>query len=132
MVFHVPSHWRVFVLDDTEDRLCWFRKRMPQMRSAKTAKAAIEILASEEFDMVFLDHDLSFLDAGFPERMHDNGKEVARFLAIRKFAGKIVIHSKNEDGVRVMAKTLPQATIARFDSFDIATAPSAARAAGAR
>jgi hypothetical protein len=76
--------------------------------------------------MVFLDHDLSFMDADFPDRQHGNGKEVARYLARTKFAGKIVIHSKNEIGVKAMAKTLPQATITRFDDFDIATVQSAA------
>jgi CheY-like chemotaxis protein len=133
MVFHVPAHWRVFVLDDTEDRLTWFRKRLPEMSYAKTAERALEILSTEAFDLVFLDHDLSFMDAGFPERQHGNGKEVARYLARTNFAGRVVIHSKNEDGVKVMAKTLPQATIARYESFDIEiTAPARAQASAAR
>lgn len=106
---------------------------MPNMRCAKTADAALEILSTETFDMVFLDHDLSFMDAGFPERQHGNGKEIARYLARTGFAGKIVIHSKNEDGVRVMAKTLRAAepVIARYESFEIVTS-SPAQAAGAR
>lgn len=131
MTFNIPADCRVFVLDDTQDRLDWFRTRMPQMRCAKTSDQALEILSTEKFDMVFLDHDLSFMDAGFPERQHGNGKEVARYLARTGFAGKIVIHSKNEDGVRSMAKTLPQAEIARYESFEIVTA-SQARAAAAR
>jgi hypothetical protein len=126
MTFHVPSGWRVFVLDDTEDRLKWFRARLPQMREAKTAKAALEILSAEKFDLVFLDHDLSFMDAGSPDRQFYNGKEVARYLARTQFSGRVVIHSKNEDGVKAMAKLLPAATIARFDEFDIITAASAA------
>lgn len=129
-VFQVPDHWRVFVLDDTEDRLRWFRKRLPGMREAKTAEQALEILSTEQFDLVFLDHDLSWEDAGFPDRQHGNGKEIARYLARTNFAGRIVIHSKNEDGVKVMAKTLRSAhlepTIARFDSFEITAARSAA------
>lgn len=122
MTFCVPENSRVFVLDDTQDRLNWFRGRLrgiARLRDAKTAKRAIEILSEETFDLVFLDHDLSFMDAGFPERQFDNGKEVARFLAIAKFAGKVVIHSKNEDGVRAMKKVLPGATVARFDEFEI-------------
>lgn len=94
------------------------------MKCAKTAQAAIEILAGETFDLVFLDHDLSFMDAADNSRQFGNGKEVARYLAIKKFAGKVVIHSKNEAGVSVMAKILPQATIARFDEFEITTAHS--------
>jgi len=62
MTFRVPSDCRVFVLDDTQDRLDWFRERLPQMRSATTSAAALEILSTEHFDLVFLDHDLSFMD----------------------------------------------------------------------
>lgn len=127
VTFHVPSHWRVFVLDDTEDRISWFRQRLPEMRYATTAQAALEILSAERFDLVFLDHDLSWMDAGFPSRLHGNGKEVARFLARTKFAGRIVIHSKS-DQAEAMAKILPQATIARFGDFDVTVAqPVAAR-----
>jgi DNA-binding NarL/FixJ family response regulator len=135
MIFTVPSHWRVFVLDDTEDRLRWFRERLQPaacVREAKTAQHAIEILSAEAFDLVFLDHDLSWADAGFPDKQFGNGKEVARYLAIAKFAGRVVIHSKNEAGVAAMKKVLPQATIARFDDFDIVIASSAPAAAALR
>ena len=125
MTFHVPAHWRVFVLDDTEDRLRWFRERIPQMRFATTSAAALEILSTEKFDLVFLDHDLSFMDAGFPDRQFGNGKEVARYLARTGFAGRVVIHSKNEDGVKAMRKLLPGATVARYESFEITSAAAA-------
>jgi CheY-like chemotaxis protein len=126
MTFHIPAGYKVFVLDDTEDRIRWFRERLPEMKWAKTAQEAIEILAAETFDMVFLDHDLHWMDAGYPERQFGNGKEVARFLAIRKFAGKIVIHS-HADAAEVMQKILPQATRCRFDQLEIVTASAAAR-----
>lgn len=130
MIFHVPAHWRVFVLDDTEDRIRWFRQQMPNMRYAKSAQAALDILSSEHFDMVFLDHDLSFMDAGFPDRQFGNGKEVARYLAYSKFAGKIVIHS-HSDQASAMAKILPQAKVCRFDALEIiASESSSAAAAG--
>jgi hypothetical protein len=131
MTFHIPASWRVFVLDDSEERLEWFRARVPQMRAAKTASAAIALLSEETFDVVFLDHDLSFMDAGFPDRQFDNGKEVARFLEISKFAGRVVIHSKNEAGVAAMKKILPEARIARFDDFEITSLPAPAPACAA-
>ncbi len=131
MTFHIPDAWRVFVLDDTEDRLRWFRKFVPNVTTAKTAKEAIQILSSEKFDLVFLDHDLSFMDAGFPDRQFDNGKEVARWLAITKFAGKVVIHSKNDTGAAAMMKALPHATRARFDEFEIIALPASSRARSA-
>jgi len=124
MTFRIPAHWRVFVLDDTEDRISWFRQRLPRLRYAKTSRSALEILSAEQFDLVFLDHDLSWMDAGFPSRLHGNGKEVARYLAGTKFEGRVVIHSKS-DQAEIMAKILPQATIARFGEFDIVVSESA-------
>lgn len=128
MVFHVPAQWRVFVLDDTLDRLFWFRsqlKGVARLRDATTAEHAIAILSSEPFDLVFLDHDLSWEDAADVSRLHGNGKEVARYLARTGFAGRVVIHSKNEDGVALMRKILPAATISRFDDFTIEITQSA-------
>jgi hypothetical protein len=116
--FHVPSHWRVFVLDDTEERLQWFRNRVPAMRSATTAEDAITILTAETFDLVFLDHDLTWLDAGFPDRQFGNGKEVARYLARTGFKGRVVIHSKS-DQAEAMRKILPAATCERFGDFEL-------------
>jgi CheY-like chemotaxis protein len=129
MTFHVPAHWRVFVLDDTQERLFWFRQQLAgvaQLREAKTADRALEILSTEKFDLVFLDHDLSWEDAADVTRQHGNGKEVARYLARTGFEGRIVIHSKNEDGVSLMRKILPAATIARFDDFEITVSPASA------
>lgn len=127
MVFTVPAHWRVFVLDDTQDRLMWFRSQLrgvARLRDAKTADRALEILSDEPFDLVFLDHDLSWLDAADVTRLHGNGKEVARYLARTGFAGRVVIHSKNEAGVALMREILPAATIARFDDFEIMVEPA--------
>ena len=119
-IFHVQPSWSVFVLDDTEDRISWFRSRLPNMRHARTCQEALDILSTEAFDLVFLDHDLSWIDAGFPHRQHDNGKEVARYLARTGFPGLVVIHSRS-DQAEVMAKILPQAKIARFGEFEIIT-----------
>jgi CheY-like chemotaxis protein len=119
MTFDIPSHWSVFVLDDTEERIAWFRSKLPNVRFAKTCDEALEILSSEKFDFVFLDHDLSWMDAGFPDRLHGNGKEVARYLARTKFPGKVVIHSRS-DQAEAMTKILPHATVARFGEFEIA------------
>jgi hypothetical protein len=74
----------------------------------------------------FLDHDLGFLDAAYPGRLHDNGKEVARYLAIKKFPGIVVIHSLNEVGAQAMKRYLPQAHIAPYGSFDIVDVRSCA------
>ena len=68
MNFTIPTNWRVFVLDDTEDRISWFRQRIPGLRYAKTCDEALQILSTEKFDCVFLDHDLSWVDPWEPRR----------------------------------------------------------------
>jgi hypothetical protein len=129
VTFRIPSSWRVFVLDDCEDRISWFRQRMPQAVFAKTSEAALEILSEGTFDAAFLDHDLTWMDAGFPERKHGNGKEVARFLAIRRFRGVVVIHSRS-DQAEVMAKILPGAHVVKFGEFEISSAQALPQSAG--
>lgn len=119
MTFRIPSAWPVFVLDDSDQRLTWFRQRLPQAVFAKSASEARGILEKNEFKIVFLDHDLGFLDAADPHRLYDNGKEVARFLAIRKFEGIVVIHSLNEVGAKIMQGYLSQARLEPFGTFDI-------------
>jgi CheY-like chemotaxis protein len=124
MIFNIPPSWPVFVLDDSEDRLSWFRERICNFTYAKTSAAAIDVLSRKSFKVVFLDHDLHWMDAGFPNRQHGNGKEVARHLASQGFAGIVVIHSRSEQSA-VMAKILPTAKVCPFGDFDIAGSISA-------
>jgi hypothetical protein len=118
MTFNVPHSWPVLVLDDCEDRISWFRQRIRNAQFAKTSAAAIKLLSRRDFKVAFLDHDLHWMDAGFPERQHGNGKEVARYLASHGFGGIVVIHSRSEQA-EVMAKILPHAKVRRFGDFDI-------------
>jgi hypothetical protein len=119
VVFKIPRAWPVFVLDDSDERIVWFKKRIPWAIFAKTSTEALEILRNGQFKIVFLDHDLSFMDAGFPNRQHRNGKEVARFLLIWKFSGIVVIHSLNPDGARAMKTYLTNAQLTPFGTFDV-------------
>ena len=81
MTFNILQTWLVLVLDDSEDRISRFRHRTGNVRFAKTSAEAITLLSGRNFKVAFLDHDLHWMDAGFPKRQHGNGKEVARFLA---------------------------------------------------
>jgi hypothetical protein len=47
--FHIPTDWPVLVVEDTEDRISWFRKRMPRALFAKNAEAALRALDEHEF-----------------------------------------------------------------------------------
>jgi CheY-like chemotaxis protein len=116
--FHIPTDWPVLVVEDTEDRISWFRKRMPKAVFAKNAEAAFRALRQQEFKVVFLDHDLHWMHAD-NSIFKGTGKEVARFLAEKGFQGIVIIHSKHEEGAAAMKKYLANARLAPFGSFDI-------------
>ncbi|MHB8216050.1 MAG: hypothetical protein ACYDDS_08215 [Candidatus Sulfotelmatobacter sp.] len=69
--------------------------------------------------VVFLDHDVHWMHAADNAIVKGTGKEVAMHLSKTGFKGIVVIHSKNEDGARVMLKILPGAKVARFGEFEI-------------
>ncbi len=117
--FNIQSDWRVLVLEDMPERVAWFKERVPGAVYVTTAQSAIEALASQKFQVVFLDHDLHWMHAADNTIVEGTGKEVAQHLAQTGFQGIVVIHSKNEDAVRVMLKSLPTAKVARFGEFEI-------------
>lgn len=118
MIFTVQSDWAVLVLEDTPERIAWFKERLPRATYVTTADAAIEALKSQEFRAVFLDHDLHWMHAD-NTIVKGTGKEVALHLKKTNFPGVIVIHSKHDEAADVMHKILPHAKRARFEEFEI-------------
>jgi CheY-like chemotaxis protein len=116
--FHIPSDWTVLVVEDTEDRISWFRQRMPKAVFAKNAEAALRALEQQDFKMIFLDHDLHWMHAD-NSIFKGTGKEVARFIAKNGFQGKVIIHSRHVEGASAMKKYLSNARLALFGSFEI-------------
>ena len=121
MTFTIQGDWDVLVLEDAPERIGWFKERVPQAVYCATADDAIRALSSQEFRVVFLDHDLHWMHAADNTIVKGTGKEVALHLKKMGFHGIVVIHSKNENGVEVMQKILPTAKIARFGDFEIQT-----------
>lgn len=112
---------RVFLLEDSDDRIAWFRSKIDNLTIAKTAEEAIQIFAtSPPFDFVFLDHDLGLVDYAGNAGSEGNGQQVAKHLAGLGFIGEnILIHSWNPYGAGLMAGVLPKATVAAYKTFDI-------------
>jgi CheY-like chemotaxis protein len=75
VIFNVPRSWSVLVLDDSEDRISWFRQRLRNVKFAKRSEAAINLFSEQSFKVAFLDHDLHWMDAGFPNLQHATGKK---------------------------------------------------------
>ncbi len=119
---NIPANAKIFILEDMGERIAWFKKRLIGVRGiglCKTASGAIALLGNVHFDVVFLDHDLGFLDAADHTRPNGNGKEVARYLRDINFPGVVILHSLNEPARAIMAGILPKATIAPFGTFEI-------------
>ena len=121
--FHIRADWPVLVVEDTEDRISWFRQRMPKAVFAKNAEAALRALSEQEFKVAFLDHDLHWMHAD-NSIFKGTGKEVARFMAQQGFKGIVIIHSKHVEGAAAMKKYLSDARLAPFGSFEIVPDPN--------
>jgi len=124
-VFHISADMKVLVLEDAPERVAWFKERVPDAVYVATAADAIQALTQQDFRVVFLDHDLEWMHAADNAIVRGTGKEVALHLKKASFQGIVVIHSKNEDGARVMLKILPGAKVARFGEFEINTGGTA-------
>ena len=111
-VINIPRSAKVLLLEDSEERIDWFQRRIPSLALAKTAEAAINLIAcSLPFDVVFLDYDL-----GITER---SGGVVAKHLAHNYIGQNVVIHSWNCDGAAEMAACLTEAVVIPFGQFEI-------------
>jgi CheY-like chemotaxis protein len=110
---------RVFLLDDDTLRHEWFARNFKgdRLDVAADAARAVELLGSNSYDLVFLDHDL-LPEHYYAEEFDDarSGYAVARFLAERpdrQSTSTIIVHTRNADGalrmVELMRRTGRQA-----------------------
>ena len=103
---------RVFLLDDDTLRHEWFAKQFKgdRLDVAVDPARAVELLSSNYYDVIFLDHDL-LPEHYYAEEFDDerSGYAVARFLAgrpDRQGAATIVVHTRNADGALRMVELL--------------------------
>jgi CheY-like chemotaxis protein len=103
---------RVFLLDDDTLRHEWFAKqfRGHQLDVAVEPARAVELLSTNHYDLIFLDHDLlpeHYYAEGFDDER--SGYAVARWLAetpSRHAAASIIVHTRNADGALRMVELL--------------------------
>jgi CheY-like chemotaxis protein len=106
---------RVFLLDDDKLRHEWFIKQFKGDRVdvAADPARAIELLSSNYYDVIFLDHDL-LPEHYYAEDFDDerSGYAVARWLAERPerlAAAHVIVHTRNADGALRMVELLRRA-----------------------
>jgi CheY-like chemotaxis protein len=103
---------RVFLLDDDVLRHEWFAKQFAGDRVdvAADPARAIELLSSNQYDLIFLDHDLlpeHYYAEGFDDER--SGYAVARWLSERPdrcAVAQIIAHTRNADGALRMVELL--------------------------
>src|SRR5947209_13235574 len=106
---------RILIVEDDETRCAWFRERLRGRTLDVTCdvRAAIEWLASREYDAVLLDPDLA--DEHYFSNVPDDertGYAVARCLAdnpTRQRDALIIVHSLNYEGALRMVNALRDA-----------------------
>jgi CheY-like chemotaxis protein len=106
------GHLRVFLLDDDTARHDWFAQRFKgdELDVAVEPQRAVELLAENSYDAIFLDHDL-LPEHYYAEDFDDErtGYAVARWLAShpeRQTQSTIIVHTRNADGAMRMIEML--------------------------
>lgn len=118
--FHTEDDSRVLVLeDDGLDSIPWFRKRLPRCTLVRNPLVAIEALRGRsDWEWVFLDYDTPC-----PEGL--KGSHVAHELIEMGFNGKVLVHSHNHFGAKMIGHILRVAgirnAVCEFGSFEIST-----------
>jgi Cyclic-phosphate processing Receiver domain len=103
---------RIFVLEDDERRCAWFEKRFKgdTLHISCDIAEAKELLESNIYDSIFLDHDLMPEHYGSEETDDERtGYAIASFLASRpelQRAATIMVHSFNAEGALRMVEEL--------------------------
>ncbi len=103
---------RVFLLDDDVRRHKWFATRFEgdQIDFAHNVEQAENLLSSNSYDAIFLDHDLhpEHYESSTPDDTR-TGYAIATWLASRpelQRASTIFVHTRNADGAMRMVEEL--------------------------
>jgi CheY-like chemotaxis protein len=106
---------RVFLLDDDTLRHRWFARRFAgdRLDTATDPARAFELLSTNTYDAVFLDHDLlpEHYDSDEPDDER-TGYAVAAWLAAHpeaQPAATIIVHTRNADGALRMVELMRRA-----------------------
>jgi len=96
----------IFVLEDSPDRLKWFKRHWSNLVHADTPFAGLELLQKhDDLEMIFLDHDLG---GPFQRGPHGDGIDLVDLMVKEKLHvdTPIVVHSLNPGGAQTMVSTL--------------------------
>lgn len=109
----IPKFANVILLEDSEMRIAWFQKRIPE-RLTVVKNVDDFVKACVGADLFFLDHDLGGEQFG-------DGYQAAKYLAenFGTNGRNITIHSINAVGVSKMRGYLSKAICIPFGDFEV-------------
>lgn len=126
LTFSIPSNYKILVLEDSAERISWFRQNLgcTLQTLVDTANDAMHMLANHKYNAIFLDHDLGLLQMvgcnGCKAGPEGTGLDVANYLARCGYLAElVVIHSWNPSGAKNMKDVLPNAIVIPFGKFSV-------------
>lgn len=125
IVIHVPWGYgdKVLVVEDSAERVSWFRSKLPGASIATTKEQALEFLKNgAPFNLVFLDHDAVPIFWTEKDADEKTFYDVAKRLTELKFSGTVIIHSFNAAGIKRMESLLRHTAdvrVMKFGTFTI-------------
>ena len=108
---------KVLILDDR--RAEKFDERFSTLEKSNithvtNAKDCIEKLSTQQYDIIFLDYDLTYMEMSKPSK-ENTGADVARWLKKHQMNSNhkahIIIHSPDPHGSAFMKELLPKAIV---------------------
>ncbi len=116
---------RVFILEDNGSRVVKFKRELIGNRvdHAETLPAGREMIRDNEYDLIFLDHDLGGMEM-VDSSEEDTGYHLAVLIAAddRNSGTPCIVHSCNPAGADNIVSVLPHAVKVPFPSLNIAEA----------
>lgn len=110
---------KVLILEDNDDRIKIFKRLFLNADIVKTAKEAIDLVAKNKYDIIFLDHDLG--GEVYVDSEHENtGYQVAKFIMYEDNPNKItevIVHSMNWWGANNIKTVIRHAKLIPFGNL---------------
>lgn len=107
---------KILIVEDDTSRLAYFIENFykHELTLTENASSAIDYLSTEEYDCIFLDHDLgegNGVGADVASYLYENTDNPNNNVTI-------IIHTWNIPGAKLMKSKLPDAYIMPFGSDD--------------
>ncbi len=114
---------KVFIFEDMEERMHFFRKRLAshEIQHTDQIEQAKKMLEGHKWDRIFLDHDMvmKFTNS---ETTKNNGYQLAKWMVKNKIqADEVIVHSMNPEGSRNIMNTLEGHYDAKYVPFTFLT-----------